>query len=58
MSQINFQDLRNIALVGNGNAGKTVLADKILTSTGTIKRPASVDAWNAQNSSGAMAPAA
>src|SRR5271156_2576640 len=43
MAQINVQDLRNIVLCGNGNAGKTALADKILTSTGTIKRPASVD---------------
>jgi elongation factor G len=43
MAQINVQDLRNIAFCGNGNAGKTALADKILTSTGTIKRPASVE---------------
>ncbi len=39
----NFQDIRNIAFCGNGLAGKTMLVDKILTSTGTIKRPASVD---------------
>ena len=39
----NIQDLRNIAFCGNGLAGKTMLVDKILTSTGTIKRPASVD---------------
>src|SRR5688572_30789163 len=39
----NVQDIRNIAFCGNGLAGKTMLVDKILTSTGTIKRPASVD---------------
>jgi elongation factor G len=43
MAPINVQDIRNIAFCGNGNAGKTMLADKILTSTGAIKRPASVD---------------
>jgi elongation factor G len=36
-------DFRNIVLCGHGGAGKTSLADKILTMTGTIKRPASVD---------------
>lgn len=39
----NVQDIRNIAFCGNGLAGKTMLVDTILTSTGTIKRPASVD---------------
>ncbi len=39
MAQNNVQDIRNIAFCGNGNAGKTTLADKILTSTGTVKRP-------------------
>jgi elongation factor G len=39
----NPQDIRNIAFCGNGLAGKTMLVDKILTTTGTIKRPASVD---------------
>ena len=29
--------------MAHGNAGKTTLADKILTSTGAVKRPASVD---------------
>lgn len=43
MAPTNVQDIRNIAFCGNGNAGKTMLTDKILTSTGTIKRPASVD---------------
>jgi elongation factor G len=38
-----LQQIRNIAICGNGLAGKTMLIDKILTSTGTIKRPASVD---------------
>ena len=43
MAQTPLQDIRNIAFCGNGSAGKTMLLDKILTSTGTIKRPASVD---------------
>src|SRR5580698_6466172 len=43
MAATNVQDIRNIVFCGNGNAGKTMLADKILTSTGAIKRPASVD---------------
>ncbi len=38
-----IQDIRNIAFCGHGSAGKTMLIDKILTSTGTIKRAASVD---------------
>ena len=36
------QDLRNLVFCGHGSAGKTTLTDKILTSTGTIKRPANV----------------
>src|SRR6188508_503040 len=43
MAQYNVQDIRNIALCGHGSAGKTSLADKILTTTGAVKRPASVD---------------
>ena len=43
MAQTSVQDIRNIAFCGHGNAGKTTLADKILTSTGAVKRPASVD---------------
>jgi len=43
MPRQNVQDLRNIAFCGHGGAGKTTLADKILTMTETIKRPSSVD---------------
>ena len=43
MATRNPHDIRNIAFCGHGAAGKTTLADRILTSTGTIKRPASVD---------------
>jgi elongation factor G len=43
MAQSKVQDLRNIVFCGHGLAGKTTLADTILTMTGTIKRPASVD---------------
>jgi len=43
MAQNTVQDFRNIVFCGHGSAGKTSLADTILTSTGTIKRHASVD---------------
>ncbi len=36
-------DIRNIVLCGHGHSGKSTLADKILTVTGAITRPASVD---------------
>jgi elongation factor G len=42
----NIADIRNIVLCGHGSAGKTTLADKFLTSTGTLNRPASVDDGN------------
>ena len=37
------QDIRNIAFCGHGSAGKTTLVDTLLTTTGAVKRPASVD---------------
>src|SRR5690606_23899712 len=40
---LNVQDIRNIAFCGNGLAGKTMLIDRLLTTTGAVKRPASVD---------------
>lgn len=42
MAQSKVQDIRNIVFCGHGLAGKTTLADMILTSTGTVKRLASV----------------
>jgi elongation factor G len=38
-----IENIRNIALCGHGASGKTSLADKFLTLTGTITHPVSVD---------------
>jgi elongation factor G len=43
MAKYPVADLRNIAFCGHGSAGKTMLIDKILTTTATFTRPASVD---------------
>jgi elongation factor G len=43
MADSKVQDIRNIVLCGHGSAGKTSLADAMLTATGAIKRHASVD---------------
>ncbi len=43
MTRHKVEDIRNIALCGHGGAGKTTLADKMLTVTRTVTRPASVD---------------
>ncbi|MGL4942119.1 MAG: elongation factor G [Thermoguttaceae bacterium] len=38
-----IENIRNLALCGHGGSGKTTLADTILNSLGTVKKPASVD---------------
>ncbi|HVX14887.1 MAG TPA: elongation factor G [Pirellulales bacterium] len=43
MAVRNVEEIRNIAFCGHGSAGKTTLVDKLLTKTGAIKHPASVD---------------
>jgi elongation factor G len=43
MAKLSVADIRSVAIAGHGTAGKTALLDKILSLTGTITRPASVD---------------
>jgi elongation factor G len=43
MAKQSANEIRNIAFCGHGHAGKTTLVDKLLTKTGAITRPASVD---------------
>src|SRR5208337_5320607 len=43
MAKLSVSDFRNVAFGGHGAAGKTTLLDKVLSVTGTVTRPASVD---------------
>jgi len=43
MANCTVERIRNIALVGHKSCGKTTLVDRMLTSTGMVNRPASVD---------------
>src|SRR5438477_2552843 len=43
MAKYRVEDIRNIALVGHGAAGKTSLADSLLFKAGAVERRGSVD---------------
>ncbi len=43
MAKYTVDQIRNIAFCGHKSCGKTTLVDRMLTSTGTVNRPASVD---------------
>lgn len=43
MAKYQVEQIRNIAFCGHKSSGKTTLVDKMLTFTGTVNRPASVD---------------
>lgn len=44
MAKNKSEDIRNVVFCGHGSSGKTTLIDAMLTTSGTINRPASVDA--------------
>lgn len=43
MPEYNAEDVRNIALAGHANTGKTTLAEALLAATGTIPEPGSIE---------------
>src|ERR1700681_4973412 len=43
MAKYHVEDIRNVALVGHGAAGKTLLADTLLFKAGAVDRRGSVD---------------
>ena len=43
MAKYSVDQIRNVVFCGHGSAGKTMLVDKILTTTGAVSRNASVD---------------
>lgn len=43
MSKVKVEEIRNLALVGHGSAGKTTLADRMLVKTGAVAATPNVD---------------